>query len=174
MKTRVLFCYTWLLPLVISANGPQGINESNNMFAFKLFDNVKSGADKNIFYSPFSISTALAMTYAGARNETALQISQTMNFRPGNTFHSDYKYLLNLMNGGTDGKIKLNIANGLWAQKNFKFLDSYFDIVKSNYHSVLQNVDFTDDIEREKTRKEINGWVENQTNEKNKELNKPG
>ena len=170
MKTRILFCYTWLLPLVISANGPQGINESNNMFAFKLFDNVKSGADKNIFYSPFSISTALAMTYAGARNETALQISQTMNFRPGNTFHSDYKYLLNLMNGGTDGKIKLNIANGLWAQKNFKFLDSYFDIVKSNYHSVLQNVDFNDDIEREKTRKEINGWVENQTNEKIKNL----
>jgi len=170
MKTRILFYITSLLPLMISANSPQEINEGNNMFAFKLFHNVKSGSDKNIFYSPFSISTALAMTYAGARNETALQMSQTMNFQQSDKFHSDYNHLLNLMNVGTEGKIKLNIANGLWAQKNFKFLDSYLDIVKSNYHSILQNVDFNDNIEREKTRKEINGWVEKETNEKIKDL----
>jgi serpin B len=153
---------------MISANNPQEIVGGNNKFAFKLYKEIKCDSDKNLFCSPFSISTALAMVYAGARTETATQISQTMNFPQGKKFHSDYKQLLNGLNEGTEGKITLNIANGLWAQKNFKFLDSYLGIVKSNYNSELKNVDFKDN--KEKTRKDINAWVEQKTNNKIKDL----
>ena len=169
MKSILCFI-ACLFPLMVSANNPQGVVDGNNIFAFKLYKELQSTTDQNQFYSPFSISTALAMTYAGARNETALQISQTMNFPQGEKFHSDYKHLLNRLDEGTEGKIKLNIANGLWAQNDFKFLDSYFDIVKSNYRSELTNVDFIDNSSRETVRKEINTWVEKKTNDKIKDI----
>ena len=174
MKSHLLFFVNILLPLMISANTPEGVVDGNNRFAFKLFREVKGSTNENLFYSPFSISTALAMVYAGARNETALQISQTMNFQPDNKFNSDYKKLLVKLNKGTAGKIKLNIANGLWAQKDFRFLDSYFGLVKSNYNSEMKNVDFADVSDREKTREEINTWVEEITNDKIKDLLSPG
>ncbi|MCK9205100.1 MAG: serpin family protein [Bacteroidales bacterium] len=170
MKTRILFYIPILLPLMISANHPQEVVSGNNIFAFKLFHELNASSDKNLFYSPFSISTALAMTYAGARNETALQMSQAMNFQPSGEFHSDFSHLLNLMGEGTNGEIKLNIANGLWAQKDLKFLDSYLSLVTSNYHSEIKKVDFRDKAEQEKALKEINTWVEHKTNEKIKNL----
>lgn len=167
---RVLCLFTILFPFMVSANNPQEIVDGNNKFAFKLFHEMKSRPDQNLFYSPFSISTALSMTYAGARSETALQMRETMNFPKGETFHSDFKQLLDGLNEGTGDKIILNIANGLWAQKDFEFLDSYFDLVKSNYHSELKNVDFKDELARENTRNEINTWVEKKTNDKIKDL----
>lgn len=165
MKSILCF-FTCLIPIILAANNPQGVVEGNNKFAFKLFHQVQGGTTGNQFYSPFSISTALAMVYAGAKNETAIQMSQTLNFESTDKFHSDYKHLLGKLHDGTDGKIKLNIANGLWAQKDFKFLDTYFDMVKSNYASELKNIDFTDNVEREATRNEINAWVEKNTNNK--------
>jgi serpin B len=155
---------------MVRADNPRGIVEGNNKFAFRLFADLKSGNDKNLFCSPFSISTALAMVYAGARNETALQMSQVMNFQQGNQFHAEYKSLLDRLSNGTEGQIRLNIANGLWVQKDFRFLDTYLDIVRSDYGSELKNVDFTNVGEREKTRKEINAWVERKTNDKIKDL----
>ena len=167
MKSYHPFILACLLPLLISANNPQGVVEGNNRFAFKLFHQLQGGTTgNNQFYSPLSISTAMAMVYAGARNETALQMGQTMNFQPNDEFHSEFKHLLGQLNEGADGKIKLNIANGLWAQKDFMFLGAYFDMVKSNYNPELKNVDFKDDIEREATRKDINAWVEKNTNDK--------
>jgi serpin B len=171
MKSLLLCFLSCLYPIfLVNGINPQEIADGNNKFAFKLYNELKSNTDKNLFYSPFSISTALAMVYAGARNETAIQIGQTMNFPQNKSFHSDYKKLLDAINNGTDNKIVLNIANGLWAQKDFKFLDSYFDIVKSNYNSELKNVDFTDNIEREIARKDINDWVAQKTKDKIKDI----
>jgi len=168
---KSLFCFlSCIIPLIASANNPKGVVDGNNQFAFKLYHQVQGGTTGNQFYSPFSISTALAMTYAGARNETALQISQTMNFSQGEKFHSDYSQLLEGLIESPQSKIKLNIANSMWAQKDYKFLDSYFNLVKSNYRSELKNVDFTDNTEREKARMDINGWVEQKTNDKIKDL----
>lgn len=173
MKFYHLVFSAFLLPFMVIANKPQGIVEGNNNFAFNLFTELKKNQDANLFCSPFSISTAVAMTYAGARNETAIQMSRTMNFQPGETFHAEYKKLLDRLDESADGKIRLNIANGLWAQQDLKFLGIYFDLVKSNYRSDLRNVDFKDDIKREETRKEINAWVEKETNDKIKNLLSP-
>ncbi|MCX6286166.1 MAG: serpin family protein [Bacteroidetes bacterium] len=172
MKPFLCFL-TCFLPLSISAQNIQGIVEGNNKFAFKLFNELKNSNSQNLFYSPFSISTALAMTYAGARGETALQMSRTLDFPSGGKFHSDYKYLMEKLKQGSGGSITLDIANGLWAQKDFKFLDSYFELVTSNYSSKLNNVDFKDEMERETTRKSINTWVEQITRDKIKNLISP-
>jgi len=169
MKSILCF-FGCLLPLMLNASNPDGVVEGNNKFAFKLFHQVQGGTTGNQFYSPFSISTALAMVYAGARNETALQMSQTLNFPLNDKFHGEYKQLLGKLHDGADGKIKLNIANGLWAQKDFKFLESYFSVVKSNYAAELKNVDFKDNTEREATRNEINTWVAKNTNDKIKNI----
>jgi len=170
MKSFLCFI-ACVFPLVILAGNPQEVVDGNNKFAFKLLHQMQPGVPgQNLFYSPFSISTAMAMVYAGARNETAVQMSRTLNFQPNGKFHSEFRQLLNGLNGGTDGSIKLNIANGLWAQNDFQFLDAYIDLVKSNYNSELKNVSFTDDLERETTRKEINAWVEQKTNDKIRNL----
>jgi serpin B len=165
MKSILSFA-AFLLPIMINANNPQGVVEGNNKFAFKLFHQAQFGTTGNQFYSPFSISTALAMVYAGAKNETALQMSQTLNFQPSDKFHSDYKHLLDKLHDGADGKIKLNIANGLWAQSDFKFLDSYLNLVGQNYRSTLHTVNFTEAVARDKACNEINAWVAKNTNDK--------
>lgn len=168
---KLFLCwFTCIIPIVINATNPQVLADGNNKFAFSLYKELNNNTGRNLFLSPFSISTALAMTYAGAKKETALQMSRTLNFPQGERFHADYEGLLDGLNEGTEGKIKLNIANGLWAQKDFTFLDSYFNLVKLNYKSEIKNVDFINNLEREKVRKEINTWVEKKTNDKIKDL----
>ena len=173
MKT-FMYVIVIIFPLVINAKKPHGLVDGNNQFSFGLYNEIKSNSNDNLFYSPFSISTAMAMVYAGARNETALQISKTLKFPADEKFHSDYKRLLTNLDEGAKGSIQLNIANCLWAQKDFKFLDSYFDQVLTNYNSELKNVDFIDPAEREKTRHEINLWVAQKTNERIQDILAPG
>jgi serpin B len=153
-------------------NNNTSIADSNNHFAFKLYNEVKSEKpEQNLFFSPFSISTALAMTYAGARGETEKQMSQTLCFSlEQNTFHDDFSKLIEDIEKDTTNGTQLAIANSLWAQKNYKFLDTFFSLVKAHYDAILKNVDFTNYSEREKARKELNSWVEQKTNDKIKEL----
>ena len=113
------------------------------------------------------------MTFAGAKGETALQMSNTLNFPAGGGFHPQYRNMLQKICSGSVNGITLDIANGIWAQKNFPFLDSYFDLVKTNYSSELKNVDFKDPGEREAARNEINTWVEKLTRDKIKNLLDP-
>ena len=170
MKTNLLLL-SCLLPLILTAHTPKGIAEGNNKFAFSFYHRMQgSTANENQCWSPFSISTALAMVYAGARNETALQMSRTLNFEPSVKFHDDFRKLLKRLDEGTEGKIRLNIANGLWAQRGFEFLDAYLALAHSRYGSELENIDFKDEAAREKTRIDINSWVEKKTNNRIKDL----
>ena len=166
IKSILIYSILFMLSTTVCGQKSSAVVESNNRFAFKLYQELNTSVDNNLFYSPFSISTALAMTYAGARNETALQIVRTMNFPLGTTFNQDYSNLLNKISDSAGNKIVLRIANGLWAQRDFRFLDSYFDMIKSKYKSEIKNVDFKDADNREKTRLEINAWVEQKTKNK--------
>jgi serpin B len=166
-----LFLLVSLLPVLVSGASPRDVATGNNRFAFQLFRSLQVGNTRdNQFCSPFSISTALAMVYAGARNETETQIGNTLHFPAGVRFHNEYKKLLNDIQKGSDGKIKLNIANGIWMQKDFQFLDTYIDLVAQNYQPELKSVDFQDAISRDKALAEINRWVEEKTNDKIKDL----
>jgi serpin B len=142
--------------------------EGNSAFAFDLYRALK-GEEGNLFYSPFSISLALAMTYAGARGETAEQMADTLHFLlEQNKLHPAFNWLDAELAGrgeGTEGKdgegFRLNIVNAIWGQKDYEFLSDFLDILAENYGAGLRILDFM--TETEKSRLTINDWVSDQT-----------
>jgi len=158
---------------VVENTTPVNITENNNLFALDLYKKI-STTPGNLFYSPYSISTALAMTYAGARGKTEKEMSAVMHF-PANSadFYNKYNEVLkNISTLNDGGKLNIYTVNSVWAQKNFKFRDEFLEIIKNNFNSSINLVDFIK--ETENSRIQINKWVETQTNEKIKELIKPG
>ena len=150
----------------------KNIARDNTLFTLDLYNQLKM-TDGNLFFSPFSIFTALAMTWAGARENTAVQMAQTLHFteKPAQ-FHraiGDLISQLNAVQKETD--VELSIANAIWAQKGYQFLDEFFRIVQQSYQADLKQVDFSSAAES--ARQAINTWVEQQTNEKIKDLLPP-
>jgi serpin B len=153
--------------------------EGNSAFAFELYQALK-GKEGNIFYSPYSISLALAMTYAGARGETAEQMADTLQFLlEQDRLHPAFNWLdaeLAKRGEGAEGQdgegFRLNIVNAIWGQKDYEFLTDFLDVLAENYGAGLRILDFM--TETEKSRLTINDWVSNQTEERIKDLIPPG
>jgi serpin B len=160
----------------ITLNAQQTINiaDSNNLFAFKLYHEVKKNSKENLFFSPFSISTALAMTYAGAKKETGKQMRNTLHFSlEQNTFHTAYKTYLEKIESDTGKDLIIGIANSLWIANSFELLKSFSETVTTDYKTDAYNVAFTPPAAIEDTRHQINYWVEQKTNNKIKDLIQP-
>jgi len=159
------------------------IVEGNNKFAMVLFAKLREG-EGNLFFSPYSISTALAMTYAGARGQTDAQMAEVLHFpiivRPGEQLSSPIvpdrqrfasafgKIVKDLNARGEKGGYEFTVANALWGQKGYGFLEEYLQLVKANYGGQLNEVDFV--TATEEARETINSWVEKKTNNKIKNL----
>jgi serpin B len=133
----------------------------HNDFAFRLYQAIREDND-NLFFSPYSISTALAMTYAGARGETATQMAEVLGFTlPQETLHPTTNAVAqSLENQET---LTLTVANSLWAQEGYGFLDAFLDTLARNYGAGLNIVDYIDPVAREEARLAINAWVEEET-----------
>jgi len=142
--------------------------EGNSAFAFELYQALKE-EEGNLFCSPYSISLALAMTYAGARGETAQQMADTLQFLlEQERLHPAFNWLdaeLAKRGEGAAGKdgegFRLNIVNAIWGQKDYEFLSDFLDVLAENYGAGLKILDFI--AETEKSRLIINEWVSNQT-----------
>lgn len=148
------------------------IPTANNKFAFDLLKEIPY-EDDNMVVSPFSISTALAMTYTGAREATLEEMATIMHFdRNQERFHKEYGEYLASLNKLAADNIQLNIANSLWAQEDYHFLDSFFEINKLHYDSETFQVNFQ--TNREQVRTDINDWVFEETREKIQDLIAPG
>jgi len=149
--------------------------EGNSAFAFELYQALK-GEEGNLFYSPYSISLALAMTYAGARNETAEQMADTFQFMlEQDRLHPAFNWLdaeLARRGEGAEGKdgegFRLNIVNAIWGQKDYEFLPDFLDVLAENYGAGLRILDFI--TETEASRLAINQWVSDQTEGRIKDL----
>jgi serpin B len=149
--------------------------EGNSAFAFALYQALK-GNEGNLFYSPYSISLALAMTYAGARGETAEQMADTLNFiLEQEKLHPAFNWLdaeLAKRGEGAAGKdgegFRLNIVNAIWGQKDYEFLSDFLDVLAENYGAGLRILDFI--AETEKSRVTINDWVSDQTEDRIEDL----
>jgi serpin B len=149
--------------------------EGNSAFAFELYRALK-GKEGNLFYSPHSISLALAMTYAGARNETAEQMAATLQFLlEQDRLHPAFNWLdaeLAKRGEGAEGKdgegFRLNIVNAIWGQKDYEFLSDFLDVLAENYGAGLRILDFI--TETEASRLAINQWVSDQTEGRIKDL----
>ncbi|MCX5667958.1 MAG: serpin family protein [Candidatus Omnitrophica bacterium] len=141
----------------------------NNVFALNLYAKLKD-RDGNIFLSPYSISTALAMTYAGARGDTATQIAQVFHFESEQaTNNVSFKRLQKSLNdAGAKGSFELNAVNALWAQKGYAFLPDYLKAVKEDYNAQARELDFKNAAEA--SRGIINTWVEDKTKNKIQDL----
>ena len=148
----------------------------NNAFSLDLYQKLQ-GQSGNLFFSPYSISSALAMTYAGAGGNTAAEISKTLHFlEDQDQFHSSFNALDQYLAALADQNIpdsqgdpfQLNIVNAIWGQDNFHFEEDFLDILAKNYGAGLRLLDFIK--EPEKSRLVINDWVSEQTRDKIRDL----
>lgn len=147
----------------------------NSAFAFDLYRAIRK-KEGNLFYSPYSLSVALAMTYAGARGTTERQMADVLHFTlPQNRLHPAFNLLDQALasRGATakskdDKPFRLSVANSLWGQAGYTFLPAFLDALAENYGAGLRLVDFSGAPEA--ARKTINDWVSDQTEGKIKDL----
>ena len=151
----------------------ESLAKGNTEFALDLYAQLKN-ADGNLFFSPYSISTCLAMTYAGARGDTAAQMARTLHFDTNEVQLADSfgELQKELSVGQEKNGIELDVANGLWGQKDHPFLPAFVDVAKQSYGANLKLVDFR--TNSESARIEINDWVSNKTQGKITNLIQPG
>jgi serine protease inhibitor len=147
------------------------VAQGDNQFALDLYAKLR-GQEGNLFFSPYSISTALAMTRAGARGDTAAEMDKTLHFTLGqDKLNPAFADLIQQVNGDPkDAKrgYQLSTANALWGQKGYPFKAAFLKVGKENYGAGLNDVDFSGATEQ--ARQTINAWVEKETHDKIKEL----
>ncbi|XP_008591308.1 PREDICTED: serpin B13 isoform X1 [Galeopterus variegatus] len=160
------------------------LGAASTRFGFDLFKELKKTNDGNIFFSPVGISAAIGMLLLGARGATSSQLQRafcsvkdTESSRNKaeekevrtctEEIHHQFQKLLTEISKLTND-YELNIANRLFGEKTYLFLQKYLDYVEKYYHAFLEPVDFINAADE--SRKKINSWVESQTNEKIKDL----
>ncbi|HNT53973.1 MAG TPA: serpin family protein [Anaerolineaceae bacterium] len=148
-------------------------------FALDLYQQLRT-TEGNLFYSPYSITLALAMTYAGARNQTETEMAQTMHYDLAQTaLHPAFNGLdqalmnraANIPTDQGDG-FTLSVANALWGQVDYAFQAEFLDLLAENYGAGMQTVDYANDAEG--ARQLINQWVADETRDKIQDLLQPG
>jgi serpin B len=163
----------------VSGGNQADLTNGNGAFAFDLYQQLKT-REGNLFYSPYSISAALAMTYAGTYGTTAEQMAAALHFDlPQEKLHPAFNWLeseLAKRGEGAEGKdaegFRLNVVNAIWAQKGYEFRVAFLDALAENYGAGLRILDFINDPEP--SRITINDWVSEQTEERIKDLIPPG
>jgi serpin B len=151
----------------------QELVQGNTTFALELYQKLR-GQEGNLFYSPYSISLALAMAYAGARGATERQMGEALHFvLPQERLHPAFNFLDLAITGRSEQEgIKLNVANAFWGQLGHPFLQEYIDLLGENYGAALRLLDFQNTPEA--CRIHINDWVSDQTEGKIEDLLPPG
>lgn len=156
--------------IVVTAEA-RGVAAANNQFAFDLYRRARP-KEGNVFFSPASISTALAMTYGGSAGKTRQEMAQVLHFGPQLPVDAGYSNLLELQNStGNRNGYTLSTANRLWAAAGGRFENSFLTLTRDKYRAPLETLDFG---RTEEARATINGWVERQTRSKIVDLIPPG
>ena len=146
--------------------------QGNTHFAIDLYERLKN-TEGNLFYSPYSVSVALAMTLVGARSDTETQMAQALHFDLDQApLHAALGRLQNTLNSVQQkGYVQLRIANALWPQQAYPLREEFLDMVKKHYGVSLSALDYRD---AERARKTINDWVAAETEGKITDLIGPG
>lgn len=135
---------------------------ANTTFALELYGKL-APTRGNLVFSPYSLSSALAMTWAGARGQTADEMGKTLHFSP--EVHDGFAALDQRLVGAQPG-YELAVANRLFIQRGLTLLAPFTTTAKEKYRAPVEQVDFT----KEETRLDVNKWVEDQTHQRIKEL----
>ncbi len=163
------------IELDASGEDYQGIAANMNAFGYDLYHLLSKDNDANLFFSPYSITQALAMTFAGAHGQTETEMADVLHFplpqadlhRQINGLDQSLYFLPDDLKEREDA-FQLNIANAIWGQTGYPFKSSYLDLIAESYGAGIHLVDFVKSAEN--ARKTINNWVEDQTNGKIKDL----
>lgn len=158
---------------VSTGNEKSMVADGNNRFAVELYAKLK-GNEGNLFFSPFSISSALVLAYAGARGDTAIEMRKALHFGPDRpSFHEDFGATVRDLNsGGNEKGYQLAVANGMWLAKGFQLKKDYLGLVKNVFGAGIRELDFARDSQS--ARRTINEWVAEHTGDKIKDLLPPG
>lgn len=133
----------------------------NTEFALDMYAKLAAADSGNLFFSPASISTALAMTYAGARNDTQDVMAKVMHFGlPQARLHASFKEL-DARLAAQPNKSELAIANRLWGEQSWTFLPEFLAVTRDQYGAELETLNFKQNPDA--ARKTINAWVEDAT-----------
>lgn len=159
--------------------------KGNNAFGLAMYGKLSEKEQGNVFFSPASIESALAMTCAGASGETAKQMAATLHIdTAGDKAHDAFKTWIDRLNhppeiqeyrAGASGKFEqakvpayqLVVANALWGQKGYPFKAEFTGLVAKNYGGAMNEVDFA---QEPVARAAINGWIEKQTRDRIKDM----
>jgi serpin B len=147
-------------------------NDAVNTFSFDIFEKFLNDPKNkdNLFMSPYSIFTALAMTYEGAKGKTAEEMKEVLNIEQDNeSFHEYMQSLYNYLNYNQEYNI--STANALWIKENYPILDKYKDLILTYYGGNSIDIDYSIPDQAAGI---INGWVENKTNNLIQNLISPG
>ena len=141
-----------------------------NRFALDLYKRAGS-ADQNLIFSPYSIDTALLMTYAGAHGDTAAEMARVLHLpaglAPADLHQAAGKLIARFQTARDHASGTLRVANALWAQQGVQWLPPFLDLLDKNYQAKLATLNFAD---AEQARKTINDWVAQQTADKIQQL----
>ena len=145
--------------------------DANNRFALDLYKKLSQDPgfnEKSLFFSPFSISTAFAIAYEGARGSTADEIQSVFHFpKDDGIRREEFAELISGINNG-DADYTLSTANALWAEMTYPFLPEYISTAERYYSARVTNLDFKNNTEA--SRITINSWVEDLTNNRIQDL----
>ena len=149
---------------------PNPAVQGNTVFALDIYGQLREQPG-NLFFSPFSSSTALAMTQAGARGDTAAEMAKVLHLpdKPHAAF-AQLQGQVNAVQG--KGKVRLTVGNALFPHENYQFKPEYIKLVTGQYAAGVEPLNYSQDTEGARTH--INQWVEKRTNDKIKDLIKPG
>src|SRR5262245_12783831 len=148
---------------------PSAVVAGNTAFACDLYGKLRAQPG-NVFYSPFSISAALAMTAAGAKGATYEEMARVLHLPPGDSVHTAFASLHHQLNANPNVGFELSVANALWGQQGFAFQPTFINNIGKNYGGGLRPVDFGKPADAAKI---INRWVEEQTKNHIKDLVRP-
>jgi len=161
-----------IVPAVVPSvpAGEARVAEGNTDFAFALYQRLAGESPKgNLFLSPYSISSALAMTYAGARGPTAAEMASVLHFgRDADALHSSFSRLREQLASPADNSFELAVANRLFPAKGFQLLDSFVALARDRYAAPVEQLDFAGATEA--SRQRINSWVAGQTHDRIRDL----
>ena len=141
-----------------------------NDFSFEFYDQIGASEDGNVFFSPYSIFVALSMAYEGAAGNTATEMQNVLNVLQNDSVTlGTFGRLYNLLNQNQDG-YTISTANAFWAHQDYTFLQEYLGLLENFYMAEANELDFAKNVEAAET---INNWIEEQTNDKIKDMIPP-
>jgi serpin B len=150
----------------IASDQLKSLVNSNTLFAFELFKNLRTSGN-NLFFSPYSISEAMAMIYGGAKNETSVQMANVLRFTmPDSIVHAGFDSLDRSMaaRAAMDGSYTLNNAHSIWIQESLSIQKDFLDLLAAYYNTGLYRVDFTK--AHDSSTIAINNWMSEMTAER--------